>query len=228
MMEITSSGEKVPGIRGINGITGGSIYIARRDAAGELTPDLPDGVPVVLSTREGRLELTTRHKIQGSANEEGTYLSPTDLASLADRASPTIRRYTRTDTFAKLWSCAGIGLLLPAVLGILAAVAGLVFLLLSPAQSAAPSTRDSAAIAWAAVPGNARSIKALSCIERIEGQPAPAVTIPGVSCAPPATHWWRSPTFGAVVVAVIALITAGAAIINLPARYRHGRTPSSS
>jgi hypothetical protein len=230
MMDVTTGDQPVPDLYDIDGIDAGSVYIARWNADhSELMPDLADGESAVLSTGKGRLELTTRHAITGVPGEEGTYLNLVDLTSLTDLSGPRIRRYTWRDTFAKVRSAAGIALLLPGVIGFLAAAAGLFFLLSSQNQPSNPSASDSAVavVAWAAKPGNARTSDALSCLLRIEGRTAATVTIPGVTCAPPDTPWWQSATVGAVITAITALLTALVSALTLPGHFRFGKKPAA-
>jgi hypothetical protein len=143
-MNVTKAEQPVDDLYEISGIARGSIYIATEDN-GRLTSALADGLPVVLCTQQdGRLELTTRAKIDGVPTAPGTYLNADDLASLNDRSLPLLRLYTWHDTFAKVRSAGGVALLLPALIALLTAITGIFFLLSSQGQPPATTVADQA------------------------------------------------------------------------------------
>lgn len=225
-MNLAKTARPVPGLFAIDGIASGSVYIASGPA---LAPGLAEGEHAVLCTQHGEtLELTTRHQITGTPTEEGTYLNAVDLATFNNTADPKIRLYTLNDTFAKVRTSAGIALLLPAVLGVLAAAASLFFVLSTANQPPANTIGDRALTitAWAAQHDANRARIAGSCLLSIEGHQAPPAAIPGVTCIPPATPWWRSPLTGSIMAGLLAVATALVAVFTLPSHYGFGKKPS--
>lgn len=166
-------------------IPSGSVYVAGSDFAAELPADKH----VVLQTSDAdKLEVTTRNQIATQLTSAGTYLNTVDYNLLNYRAAPQLRPYTWQDTFAKVRSGPGIPLLVPALLALLTAVAGVFFLLSSQRQPSPASITDQAqaVLAWAAAqPSAARTALATQCLQLIGGHQLPAVSIPGVTCAPP-------------------------------------------
>jgi hypothetical protein len=230
-MKVTKGEHEIPPLHVIEGIASGNIYIAKTNAANTgIEPYLDDAQQVILFTEDNeKLELMTRKKIRGKPRAEGTYLNAVDLAKFNNAAKPKIRLYTWGDTFAKLCSPAGIALLLPAILAVLTAVVGIFFLLTSQSQSSAITAGDRslAVVAWATKPGTARASQAQSCLLLIEGHQAPPVTVPGVTCAPPTTPWWRSALIGSLVTGCIAILAALVGIFALPSHYKFGKNPTS-
>jgi hypothetical protein len=193
-----------------------------------LNSDLAEGLHVILRTQgHERLELTTRAVISGVATSEGTFLNAVDFASLNDKSLPKLRLYTWHDTFEKLRSAGGVALLLPALLALLAAVAGILFLVSSQGQPPSTTVADQAQtiVAWATQPGTVRASQAQLCLLHIEGHIVPAVTIPGVTCAPSTIPWWRSALTGSLVTGVITVLAAIVGILSLRSRYRFGKKP---
>jgi hypothetical protein len=230
-MNLTKTPQPVPHLFAINGIASGSVYIAVSDAAHTTPqPGLAEGKHAVLCTQHGEtLELTTRHQITGKPNAKGTYLNDVDLATFSNIADPQLRLYTWHDTFAKVCTSAGITLLLPALLGVLAAAASLFFVLAAANQPPATTAADRALVitAWAAQHGASRARIAENCLLGIEGHQAPPATIPGVSCTPPTTPWWRSTLTGAIVAGLLAIATTLVAVYTLPSHYAFGKKPST-
>jgi hypothetical protein len=226
-MNLTKTPQRVPDLSAIDGIASGSVYIAAGPA---LAPGLTEGGHAVLCTPHGkRLELTTRRQIAGTPTEEGTFLNAVDLATINNTAEPKILLYTWHDSFAKVRTSAGIALLLPAPLGVLAAAASLFFVLATANQPPATTAADRALVitAWAAQHGANRARIAENCLLGIEGHQAPPAAIPGVSCTPPTTPWWRSTLTGAIVAGLLAVATALVAVFTLPSHYAFGKKPST-
>jgi hypothetical protein len=207
-------------------IPSGSVYVAGSDFAAELPPDKH----VVLQTSNAdKLELTTRNQIATQLSSTGTYLNMVDYNSLNYRAAPQLRLYTWHDTFAKIRSAPGILLLVPALLALLTAVAGVFFLLSSQGQPSPASITDEAqsVLTWAAAqPSAARTALATQCLQLIGGHQLPAVSVPGVTCAPPTAQWWQSATIGSIVTGCIAVLTAIVGFFGLPAHYGFRKSPA--
>lgn len=205
----------------------GSVYVAGEGQRAQLPP----GKPVVFQTSEGeKLELITRDHVEITLTGTGTYLNTADYNSLSFREQPSLRLYSWKDTFAKIRSGPGILLLVPALLAVLTAVAGVFFLLASQGQPSAASITDQAqaVLTWAtAEPSAARTAQATQCLQLIGGHTLPAVSIPGVTCAPPAVQWWQSPTTGSLITGGIAVLTAIVGIFGLPAHYGFRKSPAS-
>jgi hypothetical protein len=209
-------------------IPSGSVYVAGSDFAAEL----PVGKHVVLQTSDAdKLELTTQNQIATQLTSAGTYLNTVDYNSLNYRAAPRLRLYTRHDTFAKIRSGPGILLLVPGLLALLTAVAGVFFLLSSQGQPSAASITDQAqaVLAWAAAqPSAARTALATQCLQLIGGHQLPAVSVPGVTCAPPTVQWWQSATTGSLITGGIAVLTAIVGFFGLPAHFGFRKNPAAS
>jgi hypothetical protein len=208
-------------------IPSGSVYVAGSDLAAELPADKH----VVLQTGDAdKLELTTRDQIATQLTSASTYLNVVDYNSLSYRAAPQLRLYTWHDTFAKVRSGPGILLLVPGLLALLTAVAGVFFLLSSQGQPSSASITDQAqaALAWAAAqPSAARTAVATQCLQLIGGHQLPAVSIPGVTCAPPKVQWWQSATTGSLITGGIAVLTAIVGFFGLPAHFGFRKSPAA-
>jgi len=229
-MNLTGKVAPVSDLYAIDGIASGSVYIAVLDG-GRLVAGLDEGKHAVLRTQHGEtLELTTRKEITGTPTNEGTYLNAVDLATFNNTADPQLRLYTWRDTFAKVCTSAGIALLLPALLGVLAGAASLFFVLSTANQPPATAVADRALTitAWVGQHDANRARLAEYCMLGMEGHQAPKVAIPGVSCTPPATPLWRSTLTGAIVSGILAVLTALAAVFVLPSHYRFGKKPGAA
>lgn len=230
-MDLSKTLAPVHALHSSDGIAVGNVYVGQKVGNGPMTAELEDGKNAVLQTQDGeKLELTTRATISGNPGVTGTYLNPADFFSLRNRASPRLRLYTRRDTFAKVRSSAGVLLLLPALLAVFTAGAGFFFLLSSQGQppATAVAAQAQAILTWVAQPGGAKASAAQSCLQRIEGQPAPSVIIPGVTCAPPTVPWWRSTLAGSLVTGGIAVLAALVGIFGLPSHYAFRKNPAAS
>jgi hypothetical protein len=232
------------------GVPQGGIYVAKMDG-GVLQPQLEDGKRVVLrSASDGnqKAELITRAAASG-IEAQGTYLNAVDYAKFTNRDDPTLRLYTGRDTWRKMASTAGLVLLLPTVGAVLAAAAGIFFLLSSqgqPSASAAAATAQTV-LAWAGQPAvqldavglsaaqvaqvheqlDTRSREAEWCLLAIEGRRTPALGIPGVTCTPTGVAWWRTTLTGSLIAGGIAVVSALVAIIALASRYSFQKSPAS-
>jgi hypothetical protein len=229
-MDLTRKTETVPDLYAIDGIAAGYIYVAVPDAAGTLVAGLAKGQHVVLRTEAGEtLELTTRNEIGKPPNQKGTYLNDADLATFNDTADPKLRLYRWRDTWAKVRSGAGVVLLVPTLLGVLAAAASLFFVLSTANQPPASTIGDRALAitAWSAQPGTDRTRAAENCLLSLEGHEAPAATIPGVTCTAPVIPWWRSTGIGAAVAGTLAVLIALVAVFTLPSHYGFGKKPGA-
>lgn len=214
-------------LRLTSAIPSGSVYVAGEGMAAEL----PAGKHVVLQTRDAEtLELITRDQIATELSADGTYLNTVDYNSLSCRVTPQLRLYTWQDTFAKVCSGPGILLLVSALLALLTAGAGVFFLLSSQGQPSSASITDhaQAVLTWAtAEPSAARTALATQCLQLIGGQQLPAVSIPGVTCAPPTVQWWQSATTGSLITGGIAVLTAIVGFFGLPAHFGFRKSPAS-
>lgn len=229
MIELTS--ELTPTgfeLRPTSVIPSGSVYVAGNN---NMAAELPAGKHVVLQTSDtDRLELTTRDQIATTVGADGTYLNTADYYSLNYWTAPKLRLYTWQDTFAKVLSGPGILLLVPALLALLTAAAGVFFLLSSQGQPSAASITDQAqaVLTWAiAEPSAARTALATQCLQLIGGHQLPAVSIPGVTCAPPTVQWWQSATAGSLITGGIAVLTAIVGFFGLPAHFGFRKSPAS-
>ena len=232
-MRLTRKAEPVSSLLAIDGIASGGVYVAvwTDDTRTTLAAGLDKGKHVVLRTQQGEsLELTTRDEITGKPTEEGTYLNAVDLATFDNTAEPHLRLYTWYDTYAKVRTSAGIALLLPALLGVLAGAASLFFVLSTANQPPATAVGDSAltVTAWAAQHDARRARLAEDCLLSIEGHHAPTTVIPGVSCTPPATPPLRSAFTGSIVSGILTALTALAAVFTVPSHYRFGKKPGAA
>jgi hypothetical protein len=234
------------------GVPQGGIYVAKMDG-GVLQPQLEDGKCVVLqsaSDKTQKAELITCAAASASGIEaQGTYLNAVDYAKFTNRDNLTLRLYTGCDTWRKIASTAGLVLLLPTVGAVLAAAAGIFFLLSSqgqPSASAAAATAQTV-LAWAGQPTvqldsvglsaarvaqvheelDTRSREAEWCLLAIEGQRTPAVGIPGVTCTLTGVPWWRMTLTGSAIAGGIAVVSALVAIVALASRYSFQKSPAS-
>jgi hypothetical protein len=213
----------------------GLIYIGiRAEGAQAPEPQLENDKKVVLRTAQGQhsstLELTTSAQCDDNPTATGAYLNQADYNSLPYHTQPSLRLYTWGDIFRKIRSGPGLALLLPALLALLTASVGAIFIALSHGQPPVTSIADQAQtiVAWVAPPGSIRAVKGAVCLQLMEGHQLPAVTIPGVHCAPPSVPWWRSSLTGPLLVGVIAIITALIGIFVLyPRYYAFGKSPAT-
>jgi hypothetical protein len=230
MINLTRNPQPVGPLHASDGIASGNIYVGRQSGPQTLAPDLPANARAVLQTGQGeKLELTTRNQIAGNPGVPGTYLNTVDYNSLNFRADPNVRLYTWRDTFAKIRSGPGIVILLPAILALLTAVAGLFFILSTQGQPSIATVADQAQtiVTWAGQPGSARTAQATACLQLIEGHQLPAVTIPGVNCVQPTTPWWRSTVAGSLITGGIAILAALVGIFGLPVHYGFRKSPNA-
>lgn len=230
------------------GVAPGSIYVVR-NIAGQPQAWLPEAEQrVVLQTPNGEsLELITRTTIQTIVEVEGTYLNEVDLGRLSDPAQPTLRCYSWRDPLRKIFSVAGLVLLLPTVLALATALAGIFFVWSSQAQSTTTTIADKAQtmLTWATEPADRLGTAALGsadiqqthrelarrsrqagwCLQTAQGREAPPATIPGVTCSPAKRDWWKDPVAGSLVTGAIATLTAITGIAALRLRYGFQKTP---
>ncbi|MCX4625468.1 hypothetical protein [Streptomyces sp. NBC_01443] len=216
---------------------------------GEPTSWLPkSGQRVVLQTQHGEsLELIARTTVQPPVNVEGAYLNEADWKKLSDRTQPTLRYYSGRDPLHKIFSVAGLILLLPTVLALATAVVGVFFVWNSQAQPTTTTIADKAqtVLAWAAEPADRLDTAALGsadiqqthrelarrsrqagwCLQAAQGRDAPPATIPGVTCSPAERDWWRDPIAGSLITGAIGILTAITGIAALRFRYGFQKTP---
>jgi hypothetical protein len=225
MINLTEDLQPVADLFDTDGIASGSIYIAVDEHG---APGLPASQRVVLWTGQGEtLELTTRNQVRGRLSAPGTYLNTADYNSLNFREDPKVRLYTWGDTFAKIRSGPGMVLLLPAILALFTAVAGLFFILSGQPSTAAVVDQAQAVAAWAAQHGPASAAPAMTCLQLIAGHDLPAVTIPGVTCVPPPSQWWRSTVTDSLITGGIAILAAVIGMVALPAHYGFRKNPAA-
>jgi hypothetical protein len=237
------------------GVPQGGIYVAMTEN-NTLRPQLTDGDRVVLESEADtnqKAELITRGGNgpidSGTVMQPGIYLNGVNYAKFSNRTDLTLRLYTERDTLRKIASVTGLVLLLPAAGALIAAVVGIFFLWSSQGQ---PSTATAAGtaqtvLAWAGQPADqleapdvggahvaqvhqqldTRSRDAEWCLLAIEGQQAPAVTIPGVTCAPARVPWWRSTLTGSLITGGVAVLTALTGIVALRSHYGFQKSPAS-
>jgi hypothetical protein len=241
--------------RAAQDVPSGGVYVAKTEG-NTLRPQLEDGKRVVLesaSDKNQRAELITCGGngpiAAGVIGADGTYLNAVDYAKFTNRDNLTLRLYTFSDTLGKIVSSAGLVVLLPAIGALLIAVVGIFFLLSSqgqPSASAAVGTAPTV-LAWAGQPAvqldaakvsdaqvaqvhqqlDTRSREAEWCLQAIEGQQAPAVAIPGVTCAPVSVPWWRRTLTGSLITGGIAVLTGLVGILALRSRYGFQKSPAS-
>ncbi|HET9188078.1 MAG TPA: hypothetical protein VFN80_09000 [Acidothermaceae bacterium] len=72
-----------------------------------------------------------------------------------------------------------------------------------------------------------RASAATLCLQQIQGNQAPAATVPGITCSPVRTPWWRSSDTGVLATGVIAVVTAALGVVSLNGKYGFGKNPQS-
>lgn len=229
-----------------NALVAGSVFVLLEEN-GNLVSSLPDGVHVVLQTPANeRLELTTRAAIGALPGVAGTYLNSADAAKIARHDAPTLRCYTSRDTWQKVWSPAGRLLLAPAVLALVTAAVGVYFAIVGTSGGSATAQKAQSLVTWVRQPVDGltnttspsaveaasaelqkRASAASFCLQQIQGQSAPAASVPGITCSPERTPWWRSSNTGVLATGVIAVVTAALGMVSLNSKYGFGKNPQS-
>lgn len=231
------------------GITPGSVYVVK--TAGDGTKEtLQKGKKAVLGSASDKTryaELITRDTFGGTLTADGTYLNQADYDKFGGCADPRLRLYTFRDSLRKIGQIGGVVALLPALFALLTAIAGVFFVWSSQAQASVSAVAGTAqtVLAWAGQPADqldaagvsaaevaavrqqldSRSRDAQFCLLAIEGQQAPSVTIPGVTCASATTPWWRGTVAGSLITGGIAVLTALVGIVALRSNYAFQKNP---
>lgn len=231
------------------GMTPGSVYVVKTAQDGTKVM-LQKGKKAVLesaSDKTRHAELITRDTFGGTLTADGTYLNQADYDKFGGCADPTLRLYTFRDSLKKIGQIGGVVALLPALFALLTAVASVFFVWSSQAEASPSAVAGTAqtVLAWAGQPTgqldatdvgaaqvaavhqqlDSRSRDAQSCLLGIEGQQAPSVTIPGVTCVPATTPWWRTTVAGSLITGGIALLTALIGIVALRSNYAFQKNP---
>jgi hypothetical protein len=229
----------------------GEVYVAKRED-GALQAQLQDGHKVMLESsgnKKQKAELITCKTVGRTVGAEGTYLNALDFAKFTRRTDLTLRLYTRRDTARKIFSIAGLVLLLPTVGALITAVAAIFFVWSSQTRPTTVTVDGTAqtVLAWVNEPTirfdvahvkaarlarvhrrlDIRSLRAGWCLRAIEGQQTPAVTIPGVICKPTSAPWWQTTLAGSLITGGIAVLTAIVGIVALRSHYGFQQSPSS-
>lgn len=224
----------------------GQIFLSADAVA---TPDLPADRKVVLETTNGGpLELLTS-KTAPPVDGPGTYLDVSDLGKLGSaKDGPTLRTYGSHDTWRKIFSRAGIQVGVGTIATLITAAIGLMLAL--PAVTST-STVDVAKVktvlAWTREPldqlktsptpsaseldASRRTVDARittggDCLSLLQGDQAPAATVPGVMCTKSSGSDWSAKTAAGVVTTALAVLTAILGLLALTSKYGFQQSPS--
>lgn len=219
----------LPPLREASGLAAGMVYVVDDQQS-----QLPDKVKAVLETAEsGRLEVLTQAAAGQGVTAPGTYLNADDYTSLAGQTNPTLRRYRRRDTFAKLSSAAGVLVLLTTLLAVLTAAVSTFFVWSAASSPAATTVNDraQALIQWvndprAAGDAQSRAAQAEACLSEIRDQTEVDVTVANISCASVKTPWWRQSTVGSLITGAIGLLTTLLGALTLNNKFGFQKAPT--
>lgn len=249
MLDITSHPTNVLGpvkAAGLQTLPPGQVFISA-DAAG--TSDLSGGQKVVLETTSGGpLELLAS-KTAPPVTEAGTYLDVSDLGKLGSaKDGPTLRTYGWRDTWRKVRSRAGVQVGVGALATLITAAIGLLvaFTATNP-SSTIDVSKVKTVLAWSREPldqlktspapsaseldASRRTIDARittggDCLSLLQGDQAPAATVPGVTCTKSSGSDWSTNTAAGVVTAAIAVLIAILGALALTNKYGFQQSPS--
>ena len=245
MIALTKSAQPLTGrpiaVAPLLKLSTGHLFVSA-DSAG--TAELPDGQKVVLETDSGgRLELITSNA-PISVTAAGTYLDTSDLAKIAGAvANPKIRKYRAKDTRGKIFSNAGLLLLIGAIATLGTAVVGIILAFSGSSDTpTVDAAKASTVLNWARAPLDQvattrdfnvtrreidmRITTADDCLKILQGDAAPPATIPGVQCTAPSTSTWSAQTVGGVITAALALLTALLGGLGLASKYGFQQSPA--
>lgn len=131
-------------------------------------------------------------------------------------------------------SRAGLLILAPAVIGLVAALLGLYFGAFGEAATPAGTVSDRAQsiLTWVGEPTNpavvhARTVQALRCFDELAGRRSLKPLVPVAACSASSPPWWRSRETAAWVTLVVGALTAFLTVVATRGRFGFQRSPTS-
>lgn len=249
MTGLTRKKEEVPDLFENPELSEGAVYVAVASKAGFRSPYKGGEEGVLETTNGGRLELKTTEDARGQVTAEGTYLSSADMAALgSDVAGPTLRRYGLMDTLAKTRSKAGVVLILVTLIGLLAAIFGLVVAIKgeSATTPASAAERSEALIAWVAKPSETlerssspdavvsvredierRHAAADRCLTVLRGGEGQVSQVAGVKCTANDVVWWKDKDLAALVATIAGALATILGVFGVLAKFGFRKSPAA-
>jgi len=253
MIQLGNDAVPVPDVEAAadGAVTTGTIVVAvaRADRSG-FASDLPGGRRVVLTTRQGRLELTTSDTIADGIDAAGTYVSPADEQLLPETDGAQLQLYRRyKDWWRKVRSPAGR---LPAIGGLVAFLAVIVGVIIQLAGASGPTSASTAAdaqriltramrpadeLAAAATSPQVAAIQqrllanedsGRDCLAQLGGGSGTRRAFGDVTCKPPSPSWLRDRAHALWITSAFALVAGILALIGLLQRFGFGKSPEAA
>jgi hypothetical protein len=234
MIDLTHTGQTVPGIDAVPAAASfaeGSVYVAD-GGAGAVAQVVTSGQKAVVEVNGRKLELTTSG-YQGTVTQPGTYVKAADAGDDVGKAGK-IRLYGWGDRLHKWFSRTGVLVWAPALVGVLLAVSGFVFLnATSPADRATVADTAKDLQRWVISPPPSappalpeRILLASRCLDGLAGRSIPAdVQIPRIQCQPASPSWFDDKDNAALIALIGGAITAGLGLIASVGKLRFGQKP---
>lgn len=231
-LQLTSERSEIPDVEEASGhaLSSGFVYVTSKTS---VDSDVEPGKQVVLETANGYRELITTNQYDGTPGGPGTYLSTEDYKALSARNKPTLRLYGKSDTWKKRRSRAGLLVLAPAAIGLVAALLGLYFGAFGEAATSPGTVSDRAQsiVRWvseatkpAVVRG--RAVQARHCLDELAGHQTPRPLVPVASCSATSPPWWRNRETAAWVTLIVGALTAFLTVIATRGRFGFQRSPT--
>lgn len=249
MSGLSKKKERVPDLFENPELSEGAVYVAVADKADFRSRYRGNEEGVLETVGGGHLELKTVEDVRGRVTAEGTYVSSADMASLGDRvAEPTLRRYGLRDTLAKTKSKAGIVLILVTLVGLLAAIYGLVVAIEgeSGTTPASVAERSEALVAWVAKPSETlernappgtvvsaradierREAAADQCLTVLRGGEGQVSQVAGVKCTANQVVWWKDKDLAALVATIAGALATILGVFGVLAKFGFRKSPAA-
>jgi len=234
MIELTDTAQPVGNVDAVPpaaSFSAGSVYVAA-GTPGATTQNVASGKKAVLEVDGRKLEVTTTG-YSGTVTQPGAYLSLADAGN--DVGKPgSMRLYAWGDRLGKWFSRAGVLVWAPALVGVLLAVSGFVFLnASSPTDRATVADTAKDLQRWVISPPPsapsalpARILLASRCLDGLAGRSIPSdVRIAGISCKPASLSWFQDKDHAALITLIGGGITAGLGLIASFGKLGFGRHP---
>lgn len=243
MTDLTNTPTLVPRIMGLAELGDNDVLVIKDGKS-----KLEAGHWVVLRTAGGKTyELKTRADAPSSADQDGTYVSPSHADEIGeDVGNPTLRLYNRSDVFKKLRTPAGFILAATTAAALLTAGFGAWFEFAGDTGPSAGGTakKTQKLLAWATEPelgidANAkpaviaaarkeldrRQRKANDCLEGLRGGGGAPPAVGGVACSAPSPSFLRDKDNAGLVTGILGVVAAALAAVGSAKHLGPGSNP---